>query len=286
MKTIKVLAAAMMMVIAFGATAQERNCLYNVRVNDMRYVLEEKKQNTIEKVGAVLGALAGETNRTDNSYLTPSVSATVRDAISHVRRLSTVNDISDAKFEINGDITSLVTHTSVHYKERTTNDGKTTNVRVENHDASVAITLYLTDIITGQQWTQSFSCNSNWYMTAGSEEEALNEVFNELRRHIVRDYNEMFPLLANIVEAGNAKKDKQQEVYVDLGSQYGIGKGYHFEVFELGEVAGHETRKKIGKLKIEEVMGRDISRCKVEKGHKEIKAALDAGKTLLTVLID
>ena len=51
-------------------------------------------------------------------------------------------------------------------------------------------------------------------------------------------------------------------------------------------IAGREAKSQIGKLKIEAVEGDDISRCKVQSGGKEIKAALDAGQKLVVMSID
>ena len=57
-------------------------------------------------------------------------------------------------------------------------------------------------------------------------------------------------------------------------------------VYTVKTVAGHEAKSQIGKLKIEAVEGDDISRCKVQSGGKDIKAALDAGEKLKVISID
>ena len=57
-------------------------------------------------------------------------------------------------------------------------------------------------------------------------------------------------------------------------------------VYLVHNVAGHEAKSQIGKLKIEAVEGSDISRCKVQSGGKDIKAALDAGENLKVISID
>lgn len=94
-------------------------------------------------------------------------------------------------------------------------------------------------------------------------------------------YNKVFPLYASIVEAGEVKKDKQKEVYIDLGAADGVYKGLQFDVFLIKTIAGKEAKTEIGRLKIEEVEGDDISLCKVKKGGDKIKSALDEGLTLL-----
>jgi hypothetical protein len=57
-------------------------------------------------------------------------------------------------------------------------------------------------------------------------------------------------------------------------------------VFTVKTIAGREAKSQIGKLKIEAVQGYDISRCKVQSGGKDIKAALDAGEQLKVISID
>lgn len=94
-------------------------------------------------------------------------------------------------------------------------------------------------------------------------------------------YNAIFPLHASIIEAGEVKKDKQKEVFIDLGAANGAYKGVQFDVFLVKTVAGKEARTMIGRLKIEEVQGDEISLCKVTKGSDKIKNALDQGQTLM-----
>ena len=91
----------------------------------------------------------------------------------------------------------------------------------------------------------------------------------------------MFPLRASIVEKGEAKKNKQKEVYIDLGAPDGVYKGLQFDVFLVKTIAGKEAKTMIGRLKIEEVEGDEISLCKVIKGADKIKTALDEDQTLL-----
>lgn len=62
-----------------------------------------------------------------------------------------------------------------------------------------------------------------------------------------------------------------------------MGEGQQFNVYILKNIAGREARQEIGRLKVEEVMGDDLSLCKVTRGEKEIKTALDKGETLVVI---
>ena len=80
--------------------------------------------------------------------------------------------------------------------------------------------------------------------------------------------------------------DKQKEVYIDLGAREGAYNGLHMGVYTVKMVAGKEAKKQIGKLKIEDVQGDDISLCKVQSGGRDIKKALDDGETLVIETTD
>ena len=47
-----------------------------------------------------------------------------------------------------------------------------------------------------------------------------------------------------------------------------------------------ETRKHIGRIRVRETLGSDISLCKVQKGGKEIKAAFDRGDAIVAISTD
>ncbi len=63
-------------------------------------------------------------------------------------------------------------------------------------------------------------------------------------------YNQMFPLRASIVEKGEAKKNKQKEVYIDLGAPDGVYKGLQFDVFLVKTIAGKEAKTMIAGLRL------------------------------------
>ena len=71
-----------------------------------------------------------------------------------------------------------------------------------------------------------------------------------------------------------------------MGSGEGAFEGLHMGVYEVKNIAGREARSEIGKLKIVAVEGDDVSRCKVQSGGKDIKAAIDAGQQLKVISID
>jgi hypothetical protein len=61
----------------------------------------------------------------------------------------------------------------------------------------------------------------------------------------------------------------------------GVYEGLHFGVYLEKQVAGKIAERQIGKLKVIEVQGPDISLCKVQSGGRDIKAAIDAGQNIV-----
>ena len=126
------------------------------------------------------------------------------------------------------------------------------------------------------------SANSSF----STSDQAVRDAIGKLSSRITIWLNNFRPLQASIIEGAAAKKDKQKEVYIDLGSSEGAFEGLHMGVYIVKTVAGREAKSQIGTLKIEAVEGDDISRCKVQSGGKDIKAAIDEGEKLLVISID
>lgn len=95
-----------------------------------------------------------------------------------------------------------------------------------------------------------------------------------------------FTVKGHILEKGLEKKDKLKQVYIDLGRNWGTAEGQHFNVYVMGMVAGRETKREVGRLKVESVEGEEISLCKVQKGGDDIKKVLEAGKILVVESYD
>ena len=89
-----------------------------------------------------------------------------------------------------------------------------------------------------------------------------------------------FPVGGSIVALGDADSKKAKTVYVDLGSNDGISTGQKLEVYALVDIAGQQSRKLLGELKIEEVMGGNRSLCKVTKNGEQILQEINNGGAL------
>ena len=254
----------MALFIALPMTAQDENSLKNVSVGELSYTIkEEPKTNLGTVVGAVLDVLAEQT---------------------------TTEHITDAlQVEPNAD-TNILLDGVVNYfsttRELRTPYGK--KDKIPQFYAQISLTLNLKDPATGTVInSQMFEVNRTGWSWYNSSDTAIKEALEGLRKKVEKYYNTAYPYTANILlERGVEKKDKQKELYIDLGAIHGLKEGTHFTVYILGSIGGKETRKQIGRLKVTSIEGDEVSLCKVSSGGKDIKAALDAQQRLLIISTD
>lgn len=265
-----------------------RNSFLKVAVGDIRYVdkAHSKKQN----VGSILTDLAttavtGKSTTQHDEYA-PSVREAIVKALSDVTRFRVI----DGGFHLD----ELAGNEEALYVDGTINSitgtSQVTPSTVKDKPAEQAykvlinVTLNLKDARTDEAVdSHIFSMTDSdisWMTTA---DKALNDAIDRLASRISEYYNHRYPLHGSIVERGEEKKDKQRTVYIDLGSGCRVGKGQQFNIYVLKSIAGREARQEIGRLKVEEVMGDDLSLCKVTRGEKEVKTALDQEKTLVVI---
>ena len=264
------------------------NPIFSLEYQDASYEIKTQKPTAGKVLGTIANAAAGVTTDTHHEDKVPAVNAAIKTALKHIRRLNQVDALMENEpgYLLTGNITNLTTtsKTEVHTsKDSKGKEIKKTSVR---YDAVAEVSLTITDVLSGSTSTQTFKATAYSNDLAATAEKTLTTAIDRLKGKIVLYYNNMFPTQANIVERGNEKKDKQKEVYIDAGTSTRTHEEQHFTVYVVGNVAGRETKKEIGRLKVNEVLGEDISLCKVQKGGKDIKAALDEGKQVVVVSAD
>lgn len=270
---------------------EDRNAIFKVSVGEFSYTPKQKK----ESVGSVLGAvgealLLGKTTQQHDNY-NEAVRASIVKGISGVRRFNAIDgafqegEVQEGMKALYVDGTILNVSTATQIETHT--DSKKKTYTTTYYKATIGVTINVkdatNDYVVNSQTFNISDYDLSWVETT---EGAINNALGELSKRITKFYNRYFPLNAFIVERGNEKKDKQQEVYIDLGGQHGAYDGMHLTVYSVKTIAGRYARKELGKLKIKEVMGDDISLCKVTGGGKNIKAALDEGQTVVAVTTD
>lgn len=289
MKSLKILIVSLFLFSFLSATAQkERNTIYRIGVGELIYTPPtegSKTTSVLKDVAEVL--LSGQTTKQQPQYA-EAVRASLMNGLSKVilfrpsDGIVSQSDLSDGtpSFFVDGTIANI----SIVSRSETKKDGKGNKYTDTSYRSNVSVTVNLKDPADGSvidSRTFTISDSDLYWMTSG--EKAMTNALERLTSKVSDYYNRMFPLYASIIEKGESKKNKQKDVYIDLGAADGAYKGQQFDVLTVKTIAGKEARTVIGRLKIEDVEGDEISLCKVTKGSDKIKAALDEEQTLLVV---
>lgn len=269
---------------------KDRNRTYRITLGNVEYAHHNEKMSAGEAVGQVLsGALTGKTSIEATKY-EDDVKSSIIKGLSEAHRFR-YNDgllqLKDVVEEGNVVVNALITNINAASSSDTWKD-KDNNTKVTTtYTGEVDVVLTMKDAKTGEVIDNvSLNGRGMGLSTFSTSDKAIQEAINRLSNNITDWLNRKAPLQANIIEGTASKKDKQKEVYIDMGSSEGAYKGLHMGVYEVKNIGGREAKSQIGKLKIEAVEGDDISRCKVQSGGKDIKAALDAGQQLRVMSID
>jgi hypothetical protein len=263
--------------LSFGVKAESfENTIYTVALGNIEYTPKEEStvKSTLLSVGKAL--LTGETSSQLSSYA-DDVRAAVVQGVAGVRRLTMSEGDASADYYVDGTITNITTTSKL---VTPTNSTPYTGYR-----AQIRVSLNLRKASDGSI-VDSRTFNTSEYSYYGwltSQETAVNKALTSMADEIDSAYEQLFPLYAQLEEAGEVKKDKQKEVYISLGSKFGAFKNEEFDVYAVKTIGTKEARQEIGRIKVSEVMGDEVSRCKVTKGGDKIKAAIDAGSQLIFV---
>ena len=284
----KILIIALCMIYVMGAWAQGeelRNMKVMIGMNNLSYNKPEDKGTLAKVLDAIL---TGEVSK-DQSKYKDAVRAAIVKGLSQSHRIIAIDGqlskdeaaLPNAMY-IDGTVSNLSTTSKTENYE---SDGKT---RYRTYyKALIGVTLHFKDAKTDEVFASPAFNLSQWDVSwIETQEGAMMKALEKLSSTITDYCNKWLPLSANVLEGARDKKDKQKEVYIDLGSKEGAYEGLHMGVYTVKTIAGKEAKKQIGRLKIMEVLGDDISLCKVQSGGKDIKAALDAGETLVIQTTD
>ena len=279
---------ACLVTVASQAQDNGLNPVYKVQLGDITYQKVENKKVTVGKVLGVIADVA-EARVTDinNEEYIPLAKNCVKTGLTHARRLQVVEGSDDetARYLVTAQLSDISASRKVKTYDRKDSKGREYTETKTYYGAVTSVAITFKNLETGELLTSTISGHCSEYSLAKSADEAIRTALNELSANIYEYYNEVYPIRANIIERGTEKKDKTKELYIDVGSRF-VNEDVHFDIFIVGQVAGRETRKKIGRIRVRETLGEDISLCKVQKGGKDVKAAFDAGDTLVAISTD
>ena len=291
MKTRFLFTTALACMLSITVSAQDNglNPVYKVQLGDIVYQKSEaSKKVTVGKVlGVVADAMEGRVTDVHNEEYIPLAANCVREGLTHVRRHQVGDDemAGEARYLVTGQISDIVASRKVKTYDRKDRDGREYTETRTYYGAVVTVALNFKNLMTGEITTSTISGRCSEYSLAKSADEAIRSALKELAEKIYEYYNDAYPIRANIIERGTEKRDKTKELYIDVGSRF-IGEDVHFGVYVVGQVAGRETRKQIGRIRVRETLGDDISLCKVQRGGKDIKAAFDRGDAIVAISTD
>ncbi len=143
-----------------------------------------------------------------------------------------------------------------------------------------ATATYTLSIINAANGTLEKQENFESIGSGETEAAAASASLEISQKPLERFINNVYKVQGKIeeIEANDGKKAKS--VYVNLGSNDGIAKGKKLEVSKEITIAGKKSNKLIGEVTVTEVMGENISLCKVNKGGEEILTEFNKGTTL------
>lgn len=281
-----IMTVVLMATMAVGNAQNEPgNMPLNVSVMELDYMMKEGPKSELGTVvGAVLDVLADQTTSEEPGY-SDALRASVIMALSYVRRFTVTDGLQVAP----NDETNIIVDGTINYISTTRELKLASNKRdkIPQFYAQIGLTLNVKDAVTGTVInSQVFEVNKSGWSWVNSNDTAIKKALESLRKKIGKYYDTAYPYTAHILERGVEKKDKQKELYIDLGAIHGLQEGTHFDVYIIGSIGGKETRKQIGRLKVKSIEGDEVSLCKVSSGGKDIKAAIDAGQNLLIISTD
>jgi len=287
MKRILMTLAAVLCCITIAWAQEGRNRLYNITLGNVQYAHHDEKMSTGEAVSKMLnGVLTGQTSVQATKYEEDVKNAIIK-GLSGAYRFRYNDGLLNIDDEGNLMVDALITNIETKSSSRSWKDKNDKTQVTTTYTGICEVLLTVKDAKTGDVIATptmgGWGLSSSTYDTV---DKAIHDAIERLSNHITTWLNKYRPLQANIIEGAAAKKDKQKEVYIDIGSSEGAFVGLHMGVFVVKTIAGREANSQIGKLKIQAVEGDDISLCKVQSGGKDIKAALDAGQQLRVITID
>ena len=268
----------------------DRNRTYRITLGNVQYAHHNEKMSTGDAIGKVLtGVLTGKVEGQATKYEEDVKNAIVKGLSSayRFRYNDGLKELADIVTEGNLIVNAVITNIQAKSDSRTWRD-KDDKLQISTtYTGIVEVMLTFKDARTNEVIANPTISGSGMGSSSFSDaDKAIRDAIGRMSRRIAEWLNKYRPLEANLIEGSTAKKDKQKEVYIDLGSSEGAFAGLRMGVYIVKNIAGHEAKSQIGRLKIEAVEGDDISRCKVQSGGKDIKAALDAGENLKVISID
>lgn len=194
------------------------------------------------------------------------------------RMVRIMNDYQDARFYLTAYVSRFNGHPVDHHSKD--KDGKD----VVRTDFSCVIDL---DIYLFDTETEMSEGPIRWhyeYNGAANPEFAERQAIESLKGKARSFVTDRFPFKASVIQLGEYnKRGKLQDLFLSCGSELDVSNGDVFFIYVVSDINGIESAKKIGKVKVREVTGRESCRCSVSNGEAEIDKAFKDGLRVVAV---
>lgn len=157
--------------------------------------------------------------------------------------------------------------------------GAWNSVNKYEYTATVQYNIRLYDLQKGTMIDQ-MECKGIGVSTVSGDESRARAIDNVEKNNIKLFIEKNFPIKGEIIAIADGNEKKVKSVYINLGSDAGISKGQKFSVYQLVDIAGEMSEKKVGNLTVTNVLSGTRSECSV-KGGDVIGAAIKNGDQLI-----
>ena len=222
-----------------------------------------------EKIAVCMGRFKDNSNKGD--VLVNTLRSMITDGLNGRRRLdlvdiATLGDVPSTKNEM----LKYINEKGIPYLIEGSLDAVTSDKGEKSYSAEVHYSITLIDTETGV--TKVSEAYKHTWNTGKSNEDAIMKALSYAENCMGKFVDKYFKLEATIKELGLVDVKKGVKTcYISIGSARGIARGQILEVFAKMEVAGEQIDKKIGELKVSEVLSPTLTLCNVKKGGLDIQ---------------
>ena len=188
---------------------------------------------------------------------------------------------SPGSMVVDASVSNLSAVTKTHSNTYKDKNGKKHTSSYTDYYGKISLTLIVKDALTDVVIdTEKFDIEKSDDAFFESESGAFESALKRLAKRVRQYFDTILPLTGTIIENGRISGDRLREVYIDLGSNHRIKSDKKLSVYKFGNIAGKDVQKEIGKIRVKQVMGPEISLCRITSGAKDITQALVNGEPI------
>jgi len=230
---------------------------------------EQKKTTAADVAVAVIDALTTKGKSEKTAFHPEYANELITKAKNTILSARRATKSSDAPHTItvSGVVNDISTTTE--YKEDKKLKGYSTVVSMSFH--------FVVDGNPDKTYDKIFKGTGTSYFYNVSVNESVSYAINELTAYLKRYMNNFMPICGRITELTEFnKKGVLKKVCIDVGSNWGITYSHNFIVYVKDAQTGKSNR--IGRIRVSDFKGEDMSFCRIKEGAEEIVKALNEGK--------